>query len=118
MLKAASHAVVMHCLPAHRGEEITAEVLEGPRSLVFEEAENRLHAQKALAGISGQPGREARVTTDPKRIVLAYSGGLDTSVIMRWLQETYRCPVVAFVADLGQDEDLDAIARKAEADRR
>ena len=52
--------------------------------------------------------------TEPKRIVLAYSGGLDTSVIMRWLQETYRCPVVAFVADLGQDEDLDAIARKAQ----
>jgi ornithine carbamoyltransferase len=43
-----SHAVVMHCLPAHRGEEITEEVFEGPRSLVFEEAENRLHAQKAL----------------------------------------------------------------------
>ena len=54
------------------------------------------------------------MTTDPKRIVLAYSGGLDTSVIMRWLQETYGCPVVAFVADLGQDEDLEAIARKAE----
>ena len=54
------------------------------------------------------------MTTEPKRIVLAYSGGLDTSVIMRWLQETYGCPVVAFVADLGQDEDLDAIARKAE----
>ena len=48
MAKAAPHAVAMHCLPAHRGEEITAEVLEGPRSLVFEEAENRLHAQKAL----------------------------------------------------------------------
>ncbi len=43
-----SHAIVMHCLPAHRGEEITEEVFEGPRSLVFEEAENRLHAQKAL----------------------------------------------------------------------
>jgi ornithine carbamoyltransferase len=38
----------MHCLPAHRGEEITNEVMESPRSLVFEEAENRLHAQKAL----------------------------------------------------------------------
>ena len=48
MSKAAPHAMAMHCLPAHRGEEITAEVLEGPRSLVFEEAENRLHAQKAL----------------------------------------------------------------------
>ena len=43
-----SHTVVMHCLPAHRGEEITDEVFESPRSLVFEEAENRLHAQKAL----------------------------------------------------------------------
>jgi ornithine carbamoyltransferase len=38
----------MHCLPAHRGEEITEEVFESPQSLVFEEAENRLHAQKAL----------------------------------------------------------------------
>ena len=48
MAETASHTVIMHCLPAHRGEEITAEVLDGPRSLVFEEAENRLHAQKAL----------------------------------------------------------------------
>ena len=42
---------VMHCLPAHRGEEITEEVLEGPRSVVLEQAENRLHAQKALLSL-------------------------------------------------------------------
>ncbi|TDB72851.1 ornithine carbamoyltransferase [Micromonospora sp. KC721] len=45
---AAAEAIVLHCLPAHRGEEITDEVLDGPRSAVFDQAENRLHAQKAL----------------------------------------------------------------------
>jgi ornithine carbamoyltransferase len=45
---APAHARVMHCLPAHRGEEITSEVLDGPRSVVFEQAGNRMHAQKAL----------------------------------------------------------------------
>ena len=46
--RAASGALVMHCLPAHLGDEITEEVLEGPQSVVFDQAENRLHAQKAL----------------------------------------------------------------------
>jgi ornithine carbamoyltransferase len=48
MRRAASHAYVLHCLPAHRGEEIAASVLEGPQSAVWQEAENRMHAQKAL----------------------------------------------------------------------
>jgi ornithine carbamoyltransferase len=48
MAAAAPDAIFMHCLPAHRGEEVTAEVIDGARSLVWEEAENRLHAQKAL----------------------------------------------------------------------
>ncbi|MCS3924723.1 ornithine carbamoyltransferase [Methanosalsum natronophilum] len=46
--KANNDVIVMHCLPAHRGEEITAEVIDGPHSVVFDQAENRLHAQKAL----------------------------------------------------------------------
>jgi ornithine carbamoyltransferase len=48
MARAARDAVFMHCLPAHRGEEVTADVLDGPQSVVWEEAENRLHVQKAL----------------------------------------------------------------------
>jgi ornithine carbamoyltransferase len=48
MALAAKDALFMHCLPAHRGEEVSAEVLEGPQSVVWDEAENRLHAQKAL----------------------------------------------------------------------
>src|SRR5215203_6155649 len=49
-----------------------------------------------------------------KNVVLAYSGGLDTSVILRWLQETYRCEIVTFTADLGQGEELEPARRKAE----
>ena len=47
MSKAAADAVFMHCLPAHRGLEVTDEVMDGPRSVVFQQAGNRLHAQKA-----------------------------------------------------------------------
>jgi argininosuccinate synthase len=49
----------------------------------------------------------------PKKIVLAYSGGLDTSVILKWLQIKYKCPVVTFTADLGQGEELDSVKNKA-----
>ena len=54
------------------------------------------------------------MAADVKKVVLAYSGGLDTSVILRWLQETYRCEVVTFTADLGQGEELEPARRKAE----
>ncbi|MDO8826561.1 MAG: ornithine carbamoyltransferase, partial [Methylophaga sp.] len=48
MQQAAKDALFMHCLPAHRGEEVTADVIDGQQSVVWDEAENRLHAQKAL----------------------------------------------------------------------
>src|SRR5271154_1438984 len=49
-----------------------------------------------------------------KKVVLAYSGGLDTSVILRWLQDTYKCEVVTFTADIGQGEELEPARKKAE----
>jgi argininosuccinate synthase len=53
--------------------------------------------------------------SDVKKVVLAYSGGLDTSVIVRWLQETYNCEVVTFTADIGQGEEVEPARAKAEA---
>ena len=48
-----------------------------------------------------------------RKVVLAYSGGLDTSVIIKWLKETYDCEVIAYCADLGQEDDVKAIKKKA-----
>ena len=55
------------------------------------------------------------MTSELKRIVLAYSGGLDTSVILKWLQETYQCDVITFTADIGQGEELEPASDKARA---
>ena len=57
---------------------------------------------------------KATKPTQIKKIVLAYSGGLDTSVILRWLVETYHCEVVTFTADLGQGEEVEPARKKAE----
>jgi ornithine carbamoyltransferase len=56
MSRAAPRAIFMHCLPAHRGEEVAASVIDGPQSVVWDEAENRLHAQKALLELLLVPG--------------------------------------------------------------
>ena len=55
------------------------------------------------------------VMATAKKVVLAYSGGLDTSVIVRWLQETYQCEVVTFTADIGQGEEVEPARAKAQA---
>jgi ornithine carbamoyltransferase len=65
MAKAASHAVFMHCLPAYRGKEVAKEIIDSPRSVVFDQAENRMHVQKAIllmllgAGVGRFPARSA-----------------------------------------------------------
>lgn len=51
MKRAAAHAIFLHCLPAHRGEEVAADVIDGPQSAVWDEAENRLHIQKAIMAV-------------------------------------------------------------------
>lgn len=55
------------------------------------------------------------MTVNVNKIVLAYSGGLDTSVILRWLREEYQCPVIAYAADIGQEEDWDSVREKGMA---
>ena len=55
----------------------------------------------------------AKISSKPEKVVLAYSGGLDTSVILKWLQDTYGCEVVTFTADIGQGEELEPARRKA-----
>ena len=52
--------------------------------------------------------------SDIKKVVLAYSGGLDTSVILKWLQDEYKCEVVTYTADLGQGEELEPARKKAQ----
>jgi len=59
------------------------------------------------------PSRVIRMSKDVKKVVLAYSGGLDTSVILKWLQTTYGCEIVTFTADLGQGDEVEPARKKA-----
>src|SRR6476619_354381 len=62
----------------------------------------------------GYPMPDGKTKKNVKKVVLAYSGGLDTSIILKWLQTTYGCEVVTFTADLGQGEELEPARKKAE----
>src|SRR5260370_8759536 len=58
-------------------------------------------------------GNVNKQLSKPKKVVLAYSGGLDTSIIIPWLKENYQCEVIAMIGDVGQQEDLEAARKKA-----
>jgi ornithine carbamoyltransferase len=79
MAHAAPHAVFMHCLPAHRNAEVTDQVLDGPQSVVFDQAENRMHIQKALllmllnAALPPASARKAAASAKARKRELAFT---------------------------------------------
>src|SRR5207244_8891256 len=82
-----------------------------------------IRIKKDVDGRSGRPWRvgsgrscgrqQGMATSSVKKVVLAYSGGLDTSIILKWLQTSYGCEVVTFTADLGQGDELEPARQKA-----
>src|SRR5690554_6933576 len=83
-----------------------------PRPALIYSRRARIIGPLSIAVSSNYIGRDM---SEVKKVVLAYSGGLDTSVILQWLKETYDCEVVTFTADLGQGEELEPARKKAEA---
>ena len=79
------------------------------QKIVYFEKAGKLNTEKTL-----RLAKERAEALDLKKVVLAYSGGLDTSIILKWLQETYGCEVVTFTADLGQGDELEPARKKAE----
>jgi ornithine carbamoyltransferase len=77
MSLAAPEAVFMHDLPAHRGEEVSAEVIEGPQSVVFDQAENRLHAQKAVLALILRQGSPSKASESAERTGQVLEGEVD-----------------------------------------
>ncbi len=71
-----------------------------------------MHSVKMSPSVNPSVNPE-HLMSDIKKVVLAYSGGLDTSVILKWLQDTYQCEVVTFTADIGQGEELEPARAKA-----
>ena len=82
-------------------------VLANSKPSRLAKSNTRKVAKKADVKSTGESGEK------PKRVVLAYSGGLDTSVILKWLQDEYQCEVVTFTADIGQGEEVEPARRKA-----
>ena len=108
MAEAAKDAIFMHCLPAHRGDEVTAEVIDGPQSAVWEEAENRLHVQKAILSwcLSESPASKRRASNkgrEPRR----WRGAIlpDTSEVLFTVLEPEK-RMVAAVADHKEVRDV------------
>jgi argininosuccinate synthase len=92
---------------ARRGKRANRRSAGAPRLAI------RGAARYGAAGELHPPQQETQMSK-PKKVVLAYSGGLDTSIILKWLQDTYGCELVTFTADLGQGEELEPAREKAE----
>ena len=77
MANAKPDAIFMHCLPAHRGDEVAAEVIDGPQSVVWDEAENRLHVQKAILAwcLGGARADQSRCVTPAATIMRVERAG-------------------------------------------